>query len=94
LTYPGANYERNQSASSVTRFVFIGRLISLKGVDILLTAFNQLTKQTSASLTIVGDRDQKLSPGKAGRTVKYYSGTEPNQIGKVFFLRGGFLRQE
>lgn len=82
--------ERNQSACSVTRFVFIGRLISLKGVDILLTAFNQLTKQTSASLTIVGDGDQKSLLEKQAEQLNIL-GTEPNQIGKVFF--SGWLSQ-
>jgi glycosyltransferase involved in cell wall biosynthesis len=40
---------------SVTRFVFAGRLIDWKVVDILLEAYAQVLKQVPATLDIIGD---------------------------------------
>jgi glycosyltransferase involved in cell wall biosynthesis len=42
----------------VPHFVFMGRLILWKGVDMLLEAFAALVQNQSASLTIIGDGDE------------------------------------
>ncbi len=50
--------ERDESASrdrARVRFIFVGRLMSLKAVDLLLRAFAKLLEQASAELIIIGD---------------------------------------
>ena len=42
-----------------TRFIYLGRLIGLKAVDILLEAFHRAAAQAPMHLTIVGDGDQR-----------------------------------
>lgn len=41
--------------NDVTQFVFLGRLVDWKAVDLLLQAFEKVIKQVPASLKIVGD---------------------------------------
>ncbi|MBV9092838.1 MAG: glycosyltransferase family 4 protein [Streptosporangiaceae bacterium] len=45
----------------VTRFLFVGRLVSLKGVDILLDAFALVRERVPALLEIVGDGPERAS---------------------------------
>ena len=42
-----------------TRFVFLGRLVDWKAVDLLLHAFSQAVAQVPMQLTIVGDGDER-----------------------------------
>jgi glycosyltransferase involved in cell wall biosynthesis len=44
-----------------TRFLFVGRLVSWKGVDILIDAFALARQRVSALLEIVGDGPQRAS---------------------------------
>lgn len=44
-------YEQNQGV----RFVYVGRLVDWKAVDLLLEAFQPVAAQTSATLEIIGD---------------------------------------
>jgi glycosyltransferase involved in cell wall biosynthesis len=44
-----------------TRFVFIGRLVDWKAVDLLLIAFKQLLEKIPAQLDIIGEGDQKAN---------------------------------
>lgn len=44
-----------QSTPETTRFVFVGRLVDWKGVDLLLEAFNQISDHIPVSLDIIGD---------------------------------------
>lgn len=50
-----------RSDRSHTRFVFLGRLVDWKAVDLLLEAFHKAIKTTSATLTIVGDGPLRAS---------------------------------
>jgi len=55
-----------------TRFVFIGRLVDWKAVDLLIIAFAQLLEKIPARLDIIGEGDQKANleevAGKLGLT--------------------------
>lgn len=44
-----------EPAKQPTQFVFLGRLVACKGVDLLVEAFARLSGDTNAQLTIVGD---------------------------------------
>ncbi|MBV9382870.1 MAG: glycosyltransferase family 4 protein [Streptosporangiaceae bacterium] len=55
--------------SGVTRFLFAGRLVELKGVDILIDAFARVRDHVPALLEIVGDGPQRARlAGHAART--------------------------
>lgn len=47
------------AGSGVTRFLFVGRLVRLKGVDILIDAFALVRERVPALLEIVGDGPQR-----------------------------------
>ena len=73
-----------ESERLLTTFVFMGRLISLKGVDMLLTAFSRARHHHPIDLIILGDgpsgnewRQQAEQLGILGAT--------PGQEGKVYF---------
>ena len=46
---------RGERASGPVRFIYIGRLIDWKGVDLLLEAFARMDPAADATLTVVGD---------------------------------------
>lgn len=48
-----------QQPSDVTRYLFLGRLVSWKGVDVLLDAFTPVARQVSARLDIAGDGPER-----------------------------------
>jgi glycosyltransferase involved in cell wall biosynthesis len=45
--------------TGITRFVFMGRLVDWKAVDLLLKAFAQSQQHAPMSLTIIGDGDER-----------------------------------
>jgi glycosyltransferase involved in cell wall biosynthesis len=47
------------AAGAVTRFLFAGRLVGWKGVDLLLDAFAQVSSKIPAQLEIVGDGPER-----------------------------------
>lgn len=49
-----------RNASAVTRFVFSGRLVRLKGLDYLLRALAIVKSEVCASLDILGDGEERL----------------------------------
>lgn len=49
------------AGSPGTRFLFVGRLVGWKGVDILLDAFRLVTERVPAVLEIVGDGPERAS---------------------------------
>lgn len=71
------------------RFIFLGRLIDLKAVDLLIEAFRQVAGQAPMSLTIVGDGPERprlealaregdalaLNEAEAGKV--YFAGWQP-----------------
>lgn len=44
-----------------TRFVYVGRLVDLKGVDLLLRALHMIRPDTDARLTVVGDGPERAA---------------------------------
>jgi len=61
-----------------TRFVFIGRLIDLKAVDLLLMAFKQLLEKIPARLDIIGEGNQKANLEEIARNLSLIS--SPNEL--------------
>ena len=49
-----------EAGAGPTRFLFLGRLVPLKGVDLLLEAFASVTERVDAVLEIAGDGPQRL----------------------------------
>jgi glycosyltransferase involved in cell wall biosynthesis len=54
---------------NLTRFVFIGRLVDWKAVDLLLMAFKQLLEKIPARLDIIGEGDQKANLEEVARNL-------------------------
>jgi glycosyltransferase involved in cell wall biosynthesis len=80
----------NERSAQGTRFVFMGRLVALKAVDLLLIAFKQASAQTAMSLSIIGGGDeQAILEQMAGRLG--ILGGANDQPGKVSFL--GWMTQ-
>ncbi len=52
---------RSSTADGTTRFVFVGRLVDWKAVDILLHAMAALPADSNIQLDILGDGDQRAS---------------------------------
>lgn len=65
-------------------FVFLGRLVDWKAVDLLLEAFEQAQRHTPMTLTIIGDGDQRASLETLSQTLGLH-GTQAKQTGKVYF---------
>jgi glycosyltransferase involved in cell wall biosynthesis len=72
------------SVPDVTHFVFMGRLVDWKAVDLLLLAFDQARRHAPMSLTILGDGpcgdDLRRMADKLGMT-----GSAMRETGRVFF---------
>lgn len=81
---------RKNERSEVTRFVFLGRLISLKAVDLLLAAFAVAKQKAPMSLLVIGDgavaQDLKALSRQLALT-----GAVEGEAGKVCFA--GWLPQ-
>lgn len=73
-----------KTQSSATRYVFMGRLVSWKSVDLLLAAFKQAAAQASITLTIVGEGGERAGLEQQARELGILSDAV-NQPGKVFF---------
>lgn len=67
-----------------TRYVFVGRLVELKGVDYLLRAFVQAASVAPMSLSIVGDGGDRLRLEGIARSLNIFSESD-NVPGKVHF---------
>jgi glycosyltransferase involved in cell wall biosynthesis len=76
-------------SSGVTHFVFMGRLVDWKAVDLLLSAFAHAAKSCSISLEIIGDGQERDSLEKFAKTLQL-SGAR-SESGKVHFA--GWLGQ-
>jgi glycosyltransferase involved in cell wall biosynthesis len=66
-----------------TRFVFIGRLVDWKAVDLLLIAFKQVLEKIPARLDIIGDGDQKVNLEEIARNLNLISPS--NELNSDFF---------
>jgi glycosyltransferase involved in cell wall biosynthesis len=78
------------SASAAARFVFMGRLIELKAVDLLLLAFKRASAQTAMTLSIIGSGDAQVNLELMARSLDILD-DRSDQPGKVCFL--GWMSQ-
>jgi glycosyltransferase involved in cell wall biosynthesis len=76
---------------SLTTFVFVGRLIALKAVDLLLHAFQRAAVRSKIRLLIIGDGEERQSL-EALATDLHILAEMRQQAGRVFFT--GWLSQE
>jgi glycosyltransferase involved in cell wall biosynthesis len=81
---------RADFSSEATRFVFVGRLVNWKAVDILLLAFKRATAQATVTLSIIGDGVERAALELQARHMNMLSDI-PNQAGRVSFL--GWMSQ-
>jgi glycosyltransferase involved in cell wall biosynthesis len=84
------NSTANESASATARFVFMGRLIELKAVDLLLLAFKRASAQTAMTLSIIGSGDEQVKLEQMARGLDILD-ERSDQPGKVCFL--GWMSQ-
>ena len=69
---------------ATTRFIFLGRLIDLKAVDLLIEAFRRGTTRSSMSLTVVGDGPERARLEQLAESLGLLA-DQPHQPGKVHF---------
>jgi len=79
-----------ESVSAHARFVFMGRLIELKAVDLLLLAFKRASAQTAMTLSIIGSGDARVNLEQMARSLDIHD-ERSDQPGKVCFL--GWMSQ-
>ena len=77
--------------NEVTRFVFLGRLVDWKAVDLLLVAFKRASARAVMSLTIVGDGPERVRLEKLARDLDIEP-TADADAGKTSFR--GWLSQQ
>ena len=80
-----------QPGPALARFVFMGRLVSWKAVDLLLLAFTRASHQTAMTLSIIGSGDERVHLEEMARSLGIL-GESGDQPGKVSFL--GWMSQE
>lgn len=76
---------------AVTSFVFLGRLVQLKAVDILIDAFAAARMQASISLTVVGDGPEQAALKAQAERLSLLA-QQAHEAGKIFFA--GWQPQE
>ncbi len=79
-----------EPASKVTRFVFMGRLVDWKAVDLLLLAFKGASAQSAMTLLIIGGGDERVNLEQLARSLNILD-ERIDQLGKVCFL--GWMSQ-
>jgi glycosyltransferase involved in cell wall biosynthesis len=78
------------STSTIARFVFVGRLVDWKAVDLLLLAFKQASAQAPMSLSIIGDGNERPRLEQMARNLELL-GESVHHQGRVLFL--GWMSQ-
>src|ERR1700722_7758139 len=79
-----------ESASIPARFVFMGRLVDWKAVDLLLLAFKGASAQTTMTLEIIGSANKRVSLEQLARSLDILD-EKSDQPGKACFL--GWMSQ-
>ena len=74
----------------LTRYIFLGRLVNWKGVDLLLLAFRKAAVKAPMTLTIIGDGKQRDTLEQQARELEVL-GTDVSQPGTVNFT--GWMSQ-
>lgn len=75
----------------LTQFVYVGRLVDWKAVDLLLQAFKRAVATSPMSLLIIGEGDQRSSLEKIARDLDIISADAMPPAGKVAF--SGWMSQ-
>jgi glycosyltransferase involved in cell wall biosynthesis len=88
--WKGSNRPDDRSFSHAIRFVFVGRLVEWKAVDILLTAFKKAAIEAPMSLSIIGDGVERAALEKLTADIGSL-GQGENEPGKVRFY--GWMSQ-
>jgi glycosyltransferase involved in cell wall biosynthesis len=83
-------FSAKDSASAAARFVFMGRLVDWKAVDLLLLAFKRASAQTAMTLSIIGSGDERVNLEQMARSLDILD-DRSDQPGKVCFL--GWMSQ-
>jgi glycosyltransferase involved in cell wall biosynthesis len=79
-----------ESVPAHASFVFMGRLIALKAVDLLLLAFKRASAQTAMTLSIIGSGDERVNLEQIARNLGILH-DKSNEPGTVCFL--GWMSQ-
>ena len=79
-----------ESAPAAARFVFMGRLVDWKAVDLLLLAFKQASAQAAMTLSIIGSGDERVNLEQMARDLDILD-ERSGQPGKVRFF--GWMSQ-
>lgn len=77
--------------SAMTRFVFIGRLVDWKAVDLLLHAFSRAVMTSPMTLAIFGDGSERPALEQLARELGIFTDDVLEQPGKVKFF--GWMSQ-
>jgi glycosyltransferase involved in cell wall biosynthesis len=80
----------NNSTSAAARFVFMGRLVDWKAVDLLLLTFKRASAQTAMTLAIIGSGEERVNLERMARSLDILY-EKSDQTGKVCFL--GWMSQ-
>jgi glycosyltransferase involved in cell wall biosynthesis len=80
----------NDSTSAIAHFVFMGRLVDWKAVDLLLLAYKRASTQTPMTLSIIGSGDERVNLEQMARSLDILD-ERNGQPGKVCFL--GWMSQ-
>jgi len=76
---------------ATTRYVFMGRLVDWKAVDLLLLAFKRAAAQAGMTLTIIGDGIERATLERLARNLGLLGVDSNNQRDRVRFL--GWMSQ-
>lgn len=81
----------NLTANCSKRFVYVGRFVTVKALDVLVEAYSRLTTDTQEEwpLVLIGDGDQKeMILSWSNRNIKVMPFMQPNEL-KAELLKGG-----
>lgn len=79
-----------EAASGAAHFVFMGRLVDWKAVDLLLLAFKRASIETAMTLSIIGSGAERINLERMARSLDILD-ERCDQLGKVCFL--GWMTQ-
>jgi glycosyltransferase involved in cell wall biosynthesis len=78
------------TTSASAHFIFMGRLVALKAVDLLLLAFKRASAHSPMTLSIIGEGDERINLEQIARSLGILDDGN-TQPGKVCFL--GWMSQ-
>jgi glycosyltransferase involved in cell wall biosynthesis len=88
--WSGPRSAATEPVIAVTRFVFMGRLVDWKAVDLLLLAFKRASAQAAMTLSVIGSGDERGNLEQIARSMDILD-DRSDQAGRVCFL--GWMSQ-